>query len=302
MKDRYDIRSDGFCGRWFAGTKHNDRAVIVIPGSWTSEDNSVKQFAYINKAGFSVLLLGHSLWSGMDNETAEVPVEYVEKAMVEMKNNGIEHVAVFGLSFGARFALLAASLLSGIEVVIAASPYDYITEAVHGITKPLGKSVHIFRGKPLSFAPIKVLHGSLFKGFIKLLRSKEYSLKSIMRYGYDSCEEKEECRIRTEDITADILLLAPGYDDCWPSDRAVRRMERLIKDSGRCGRIKAVTYSKGSHILATDLEATPDRLKKMHKTLRAEVNDPNACDNARRESIAEVISFLNTWANKRGTV
>ena len=51
-------------------------------------------------------------------------------------------------------------------------------------------------------------------------------------------------------------------------------MERLIENSGKCRSIKVVTYPEGSHILATDLDATPDRLKKMHKTIRTEVNDP----------------------------
>jgi len=139
------------------------------------------------------------------------------------------------------------------------------------------------------------LHHNIIGGFIKLLFAKGYGLGNMMRWGYDSCIEEERARVLCENITADVLLLAPAVDDCWPSDVAVPRIEKRIKDAGKVKRLRTVIYPKGSHIIALDLDATPDRKKKMQSMLNMEKHDPAACDKARRDSMNEVISFLREW-------
>lgn len=295
MKQTYSIKKDGFCGRWFEGTIHKDKVVIVMPGTGTAEENAVKLFGFIHKAGYSVMMIANSLWDNeMPKDPIQVPVEYAERAIALLKKEGYSCFAMYGLSFGARYVLLCASLLPDIEVIIASSPYDYITEGVKGITKPQNCSSLTYKGKDLPYLPVEILHHNLLSGVIKLIRSK-YTFKQIIRFGYDSCTETENARIKVENITADILLLSPGYDDCWPSDTAIPRMEKLVRESGKSKRFKSVIYEKGSHIIGIDLDAAPDRKKKMQAMLKAETDDPQACDSARYESIKEIIHFLDEW-------
>lgn len=295
MKERYTVTTDGFCGRWFEGTTHKDKVVIVMPGTGTAEENAVKLFGFIHKAGYSVMMIANSKWDKeLPSDPIQVPVEYAEKAIAVLKEEGYTRFAMYGISFGARYSLLCATLIPDIEVVMAASPYDYVTEGVKGITNPQNCSSLTYRGQDLPYLPVELLHHNLLAGVCKLLKSR-YTFKQIMRFGYDSCTETEEARIRVENITADILLLSPGYDDCWPSDTAVPRMERLIRGSGKCKRFKSVVYEKASHIIGLDLDATPDRKKKMQSMLQAEMNNPQACDEARREGMKEIIDFLDAW-------
>ena len=219
----------------------------------------------------------------------------MEKAISVLKEDGFEHIAMFGVSFGARYDLICASMFSDIEVVISAAPYDYITESVKGITKPLNCSTITYKGKDLPYIDVEVLHHNIIGGFIKLLFAKGYGLGNMMRWGYDSCIEEERARVLCENITADVLLLAPAVDDCWPFDVAVPRIEKRIKDAGKVKRLRTVIYPNASHIIALDLDATPDRKKKMQSMLNMEKNDPAACDKARRDSMNEVISFLREW-------
>lgn len=296
MKERYDLKKDGFCGRWFEGTTEREKVVIAIPGTGTAEENMMKLLGYIPKAGFSMLVIGHSVWTDdLPSDPIQVPLDYVEKAIAVLKEAGFEHIAMFGVSFGARYDLICASMFSDIEVVISAAPYDYITESVKGITKPLNCSTITYKGKDLPYIDVEVLHHNIIGGFIKLLFAKGYGLGNMMRWGYDSCIEEERARVLCENITADVLLLAPAVDDCWPSDVAVPRIEKRIKDAGKVKRLKTVIYPNGSHIIALDLDATPDRKKKMQKMLTMEKKDPAACDKARRDSMNEVISFLREW-------
>ena len=296
MKERYDLKTDGFCGRWFEGTTEREKVVIAIPGTGTAEENMMKLLGYIPKAGFSMLVIGHSVWNeDLPDDPVQVPLDYVEKAIAVLKEDGLEHIAMFGVSFGARYDLVCASMFREIEVVISAAPYDYITESVKGITRPLNCSTITYKGKDLPYIDVEVLHHNILGGFIKLLFSKGFGLGNMMRWGYDSCIEEERARILCENITADVLLLAPAVDDCWPSDVAVPRIEKRIKDAGKVKRLKTVIYPNGSHIIALDLDATPDRKKKMQSMLTMEKKDPAACDKARHDSMNEVITFLKEW-------
>ena len=42
MKERYTVTTDGFCGRWFEGTTHKDKVVIVMPGTGTAIPSGTK--------------------------------------------------------------------------------------------------------------------------------------------------------------------------------------------------------------------------------------------------------------------
>lgn len=88
-----------------------------------------------------------------------------------------------------------------------------------------------------------------------------------------------------EQMHADILMQYPGYDDCWPSDEAVPRMQKILKQCKYPYRVQATCYEKGSHLLGAVLPE--DYRKQMRKILQAEAVDPAACEQAREESMRE---------------
>lgn len=85
------------------------------------------------------------------------------------------------------------------------------------------------------------------------------------------------------------------YDDCWPSDEAVVRMEKILKEAGYPYRYKATVYQNGSHLLCGDLSDSPKYLKSMKNILQAEYTDQEACNQARRDSMKEALEFLEGW-------
>ena len=117
----------------------------------------------------------------------------------------------------------------------------------------------------------------------------------MLRGCYDENVQTERARIKVENMHADFLMQCPGYDDCWPSDEAVPRMEKILKEAGYPYRYKATVYEKGSHLLCGDLSCSPDYLKSMKRILQAEYVDQDACNKAREDSMKEALAFLEGW-------
>ena len=108
-------------------------------------------------------------------------------------------------------------------------------------------------------------------------------------------EYAEKARIKVENMHAYFLMQCPCYDDCWPSDEAVPRMEKILREANYKYRYKATVYEKGSHLLCGDLSGSPKYLKSMKKILQAEYVDQNACNKAREDSMNEALDFLEGW-------
>ena len=230
----------------------------------------------------------------MPEDPVLAPVEYAECAVNVLKEAGYAKIAMYGISAGAKFAITAASLIPDVNLVIAASPFDYTTEAFQG-TKALNQSTFSWRGKPLPYDPTVTLHRNIISVLFRTAFSKKYGMRRMLRGCYDENVQTEEARIKVENMHADILMQCPGYDDCWPSDEAVPRMKKILEDNGYPYRVQATVYEKGSHVLCGDLMAAPEYLKSITQILQAEYIDQGACNQAREDSMKEALEFLAGW-------
>lgn len=77
------------------------------------------------------------------------------------------------------------------------------------------------------------------------------------RFYYNECFEgrTDASRIKVENGSCDWLFLAPGYDDTWPSDQAVKRMMQVLQKKQYPHRYACMIYEKGSHLLGMPEEA-----------------------------------------------
>ena len=294
MKKNYTLEEDGFVGYWHPSGGHAGRALIVFPGSGADYKLTWKGSGFLRNAGWSCLLVAFAGWDGLPEDPVLAPVEYAEKAVAVLKEAGYEKVGVYGISAGAKYAITAASLLPEISLVIAASPFDYTTEAFKG-TKALNQSTFSFRGEPLPYDPTVTLHRNIISVLFRTAFNKKYGMKRMLRGCYQENVQTEAARIKVENMHADFLMQCPGYDDCWPSDEAVPRMKMILERAGYPYRVQATTYEKGRHLLCGDLMTSPEYLKSMRKILQAEYVDQDACNKAREDSMKEALEFLDGW-------
>lgn len=294
MKKEYTLKQDGFRAVWYDGTLNRDKAIIYMSGAGCGEEVTFEMSQYLVKNGYSVLCLGFYLWKGLPNKMYNIPVEYVERAVAELKRNGFDKIAIHGMSTGAGYALLCSSLIPDITCTLAVVPYDYVMEGVAGTIFPQNCSVYTYKGRDISYSKFPILHSNLIKELKKYYSIPKSERKGLMRYSYDTSEHAEQGRIKVENMNSDVLLLGVNNDDCWPSEMAVPRMEKILENSNYPHRVKALVYEKGSHFIGC--ADVPEKLKRLKNIMFSnEKRFPNECNKTRKDSQKQILDFLNEW-------
>lgn len=294
MKKEYTLKEDGFRAIWHEGKENRDKVIIYMNGACCGENVTLEMSQYLVKSGYSVLCLGFYLWKGLPKKMYSIPVEYVERAIAELKGNGFHKIAIHGISTGAGYALLCSSLIPDITCTLAIVPYDYVMEGVRGGLFPLKHSVYTYKGKDISCSKFTVLHSNLIKELRKYYAIPKSERAGLMRYCYDTSEHAKQGRIRVENMNSDVLLLGMQNDDCWPSDMAVPRMAKVFAECNYPHRVKSFVYDKGSHFIGC--AKVPQKLKKvMGIIFPNEKRYVKECDAARRDSEKQILDFLNEW-------
>lgn len=137
----------------------------------------------------------------------------------------------------------------------------------------------------------------------KWKKDPRYDSKAMNRFYYNECFEgrTDASRIKVENGSCDWLFLAPGYDDTWPSDQAVKRMMQVLQKKQYPHRYACMIYEKGSHLLGMPEEALAAMgggdIEKLHRMLghflTMEKKYPKECMEAREESYRKMLSFLH---------
>jgi len=290
MKKFYNVQDDGFQAYWFEGTTNKDKVIIWMHGSSMNEKHCIADSEYLRQKGYSTLVLGFYCWKGMSKKLRAVPVDYVEKAVEELKRNGFTKIGIHGISSGAAYALLCASLIPDISLVISICPFDYVMEEPKIFRKLTGRAWFSYHGKD---CPCSLYTGQRENGFFgSLLAYRKQDTEhqnEFLRSLYENATLTEESRIKVENMKAHVLMVAPERDNEWPSPTAVRRMEKKLSDAGYPYRVKAIVYPYASHLLGT---YPPESWK---KAFPAEKKWPRECDEARKDCFEQEFQFLQEW-------
>lgn len=294
----FSLKEDGFCGAFFKGTKYLDKAIIFMSGAGISQKGTQASATFLVNQGYSVLVLGFYKWKGLPKEMYGIPVEYVQRAiswLLSHQDQQIKRIAIMGTSTGAGYALLCASLFRQISCVIAVSPFDYIMEGADRKFRRTHKSTYTCKGVDIPFTPNTPLDKGVFSLLHQAKNDKQYTLRRAMRYVYDINPPSPSSRIKLEDMHADILLLAAQDDDFWPADEAVSRMKNRLLEMKYPYRVKSVVYEKASHLLGYIPTINPLKKMLIKAAIAAENKYPKECEDARRDSTQQILTFLYEW-------
>lgn len=295
--EKCTISKQGFNAYYYAGSKFPDKAIICVGGASCDEKTSIAMSGFIRRAGYNVLVLGFYMWKGMSKDLAAVPADYAERAVKWLKERkGIKKIAMTGASTGAGYTLVCASLIPEISCVIPVVPFDHVMEGTTSGFKRLGRSVYTWHGKDLPYSPWTIIDKGMLRILAGAISNKRYGLARFMRYGYDHVPLLESSRIPVENMHAEMLFLAVKNDDGWPSDEAVPRMVKKLKESGYPYRVQVKIYQKASHALTDGLDELTGFAKwAFRHLLPAEKKYPKNCEAARRDSFARILRFLREW-------
>ena len=279
------ISSQGFEGHLYdAGEK--DKVVITFSGSEGGSSASDTMAWYYKQHGISAL--GITLFSG--KETGKyldrVPLEYVENAILWLKKQGYEKIAVDGISKGSEYALLTASMFpDDITCVIARVPSYFVSEGMIGRSGPSETSCWTYQSQELAFVPYKIREFHIIRQF---LTHHEFN---ILDYNTDK-EVTPEAIIPIEKINGPILLISTQADTVWPSAEQADYMESYLQEQDFPYEVKHLQYEYVSHF-AIPMRSNAWLLKWLFQSERS---NPEECAAERDDLAKQAVDYIqNHW-------
>lgn len=301
------LKKEGFLGTFYESPVPTRKAIILVGGSGEKRPFVEKRARALRDEGFHVLALGYYLWQPLSAQTVGIPVDYAEKAVAFLQHNPfvpVEKIGMTGLSLGAEYTLLCASYLPEISCAVAVSGFDFVVEGCKNMLIRQHRSYFTYHGKDVPYEPAEAL-SHLGRTLWAWKKDPRYGAYAMNRFYYNECfpHRTDASRIKVENIHGDLLLLAPAYDDTWPSDAAVPRMMRVLDAARFPHRYEAVVYPKASHYLAVPASCVNLEGKSVEQTqkllarfLTMEKKYPAECAQARQASWEKLVSFFREWA------
>ena len=164
-KSKYTYLKDGFEGILYDTESEDDRLLIVIQGLKGLELPE-KYAGLFAKKGYSVLAMTYYGAPGLPDTMRSIPLEMFQTAIDRMKEYGsgkYRRFGIYGNSKGAGMALLAASVVPDISLVIAASTFGHIMQGSGKADLDPCKAMVSYRGKDFPY----VSNAHMFSNFLK---------------------------------------------------------------------------------------------------------------------------------------
>ena len=208
-------------------TAPRDIGVLVLSGSsGRIESERARLFAEL---GMSALTIR---WTGSPHTpkyVGEVPLETFIEAIDLLRDKGARRIGVLGLSKGAEAALLTAVRDPRVDVAVAVSPTAYVWDW-SAVGEP-SRSSWTWRGTPLPFVPMDDAWA---------LEREDLEGPVAIRGWYERSEHVfpehyAAAAIPVEQTRAEIVLVAGGDDEQWPSLPFAEKLVERRKTPGAVG-------------------------------------------------------------------
>lgn len=193
--------------------------------------------------GYAVLSVAYFNAEGLPSKLENIPLEYFSNAInwgTDQATVDSTKVVVLGVSRGAELALLLASFYPQVKGVVAYAPGCFVLpNAVDTEENIATHSSWTRKGKPLAFAPLKVLEYNTQK----VISYRNYIEPLLWDAG------KEVYTINLENANGPILFLSGGDDQTWPSMEMANLLEQRLKDKKYPYDVYNTTFPNAGHWL-----------------------------------------------------
>lgn len=287
----FTVAKDGFHGKLYRSSDaaYRGKALVVFSGSDGRFALACMLAELFQSKGITAMALAYVNAPGLKDSFEHVPIEYVERAALQLGKDGYEKIGVWGISMGAELALLAGCYFPGlISCVIAASPINISTQGFYKkgeiIFYPC--AAYSYRGKSLPYEAFSVP---------KL--TKWQIIKDMIKNGdpgfYDYYEPlvknpREDAVIPVEQIQGPILLISGGMDSMWPSKLAGDSIVKRLQEKQFAYTCQHLSYEHGSHFMV------PLRLKS-EKIFKAERKYKAESEAMKQDQLTKTMEFLKRW-------
>mgnify|MGYP002622548001 FL=1 len=252
---------DDFPGAFLLRPPGNDPlpAIMVLGGSEGGDSAARRIAPKLASRGYAVVGFPYhspAYW-GQKPQFPELPrafhdipidrLEMVRDWLRKRDDIQKDRIALYGVSKGSEFALLAGSLIDGFSGIVAYVPSDVVWEAWGPGTTEGENSCFSWRGEPLPFLPYKGMSAEIAK-----FRTGE---RVRMRTPHDAGraahpERIAAARIHVEKIDEPVFIVGADADDVWDSGEMARNILAARKKAGL--KTVAIIDPKAGHGLSGD--------------------------------------------------
>lgn len=256
-----EIREPDVTGIFAVGEGGGPRAAVILLGGSEGGLFTARGLApLLASQGYAVLGLGYFRGDEPELEALpptleHIPVETLATARAWLaRQPGVdgERVAVVGVSKGAEFALLAATIYPWIDAVAAFAPSHVVWEGIPPDARPRQPRASSWTrdGRPLAFMrwsyPAEERNTAARKTSGRS-RLTEPHLESLAIYAEDAAA----ARIPVERTAAALLLVAGSDDGMWPSALAVEKIAAAARAAHPGRMVETEILPTGHQVLGT---------------------------------------------------
>ncbi len=213
---RVALRGKPIVGTLFLSRRSSARGIVVVLGG-SEGGMDENRAAIIASHGFDTLALAYFGVSGLPAELANIPVEYVERAIAwlhEKHETSDLPILLEGDSKGAELALLIAARNASIKGVVAFAPSSNVFEGF-STKQGVRRASWSISGVPVAFADNPV--PPEVKAKIRTERAAKRPVSFREQYMALATPPSSDSTIAVEKIAGPLLLVAGADDQLWPS-------------------------------------------------------------------------------------
>jgi dienelactone hydrolase len=238
--------------------RHSGLGVVVLGGSSGKAD--------VERAGLfadhDAMVLAQRWFGGAGQPPAicEIPLETFCQGIDRLAAEGCERIALLGTSRGAEAALLTACFDSRLDAVIAVSPGSVVWPCIYRSAagdRWIQSSSWTWAGKALSFLPYDE---EAYEAMPKDPPVRWLGL--FLRSLAGRAASTSMAAIPVEAARADLVLIAGGDDQLWPSVQSAQALENRRTAAGRS--VRLVTHAAAGHRILFPGETTPRSALNLH--------------------------------------
>lgn len=179
---------------------------------------------------------------------ADIPVDRLQQArdwLAQQPEVDASRIALYGVSKGAEFALLAASKMPWVTSVVAIVPSDVVWEGWGPGVVPGQRASFSWQGKPLAFVP----YLDFDKEFLGFQTGQPVLIRRPQDKGRAAHPERvAPARIAVEDFAGPLLIVGGNDDQVWDSGGMAANILKTRSAAGR--QTQALIYRDAGHALS----------------------------------------------------
>ncbi|MEN1728859.1 MAG: acyl-CoA thioesterase/bile acid-CoA:amino acid N-acyltransferase family protein [Pseudomonadota bacterium] len=235
--------------------------VILLGGSEGNDRGSRSMAPYFAARGYAAVGLPYysPAWGDQEQQFPDLPRGFVD-IPVDRMGELIEHlktiedldasrIALFGVSKGAEFVLLAGTRTEGISAIAAIVPTDVVWEGWGGGPGEPPSSFS-FDGEALPFVP----YDGMQNVFLPDEDPNKITMSEAHQRGRDNNPDRiAAARIPVEEIDVPVFVAGGLKDETWPSGAMAQSIARTRQTAGKP--TTALVFADAGHFLSSP----PDR-------------------------------------------